>query len=292
MPDPALIQGSLQQIADFILKYAVTLAALGALTVGLIEAYKKLFGTLAGFHRLAVRRWLYEEKFQSTPSSQVAATIGAGGHYGVEERAKADGSPSNYDANKAFADLLHLTTGVRHDSGGEPVTLKSPGFRRNVSVALFELELATMMAQIQEAADAALNNPRRYENWFYFLTRGCDTVDIDKWLNAWSSPKPSGGSDEKKKELAEAYARIRLLMRRQLDSFQTVTAFRWREWNQLWAWLVGGVLLFLAQYAQAKSAGVLNPNFFTMFVVSLAGGILAPIAKDLVDALAKMKSRG
>jgi len=86
-------------------------------------------------------------------------------------------------------------------------------------------------------------------------------------------------------------------MRRQLDSFQTITSYRWKEWNQLWAWLVGGVLLMLAQLIPALRAlpeGTdLKPmNIAIMGAVSLAGGLLAPIAKDLVDALSKVKSGG
>lgn len=100
-----------------------------------------------------------------------------------------------------------------------------------------------------------------------------------------------------RQDLAEVYARIRLLMRRQLDSFQTITSYRWREWNQLWAWGIGAALLLLAQLIQAVQVGVaaqdLTPfRLATMVVFSLAGGLLAPIAKDLVDALAKVKSGG
>ncbi len=305
MPEPESIQASLNAISDFILRYAVTLAALAALTVGLLEAYKKVFSTLARFQQKAVIRWLEQEASPGHRATQLSATLMAGGHYGIAatERAGADVLRRQYDAQQALADVLHLTTGVSADvaqglarnldaSAGGPMA-------RNIGTALFELDLAMMMSQIQEAADAALNNPERYPNWFGFLTRGCPDEDVRDWMaamGAGSVPENSTdiASTLQRQETAQVYARIRLLMRRQLDSFQTVTAFRWKEWNQFWAWLVGFVLLMLAQLIQANQAGTtLTPSgWLVMIVVSLAGGILAPVAKDLVDALGKVKTGG
>lgn len=283
MQDPATLQGGLGQIVEFILKYAVTLAALGALTVGLLEAYKKVFATMARFHRKAVCRWLSNEEPGTAGSVQIRATLAAG-HYGLEERKVAAG----YDATKAYAQLLHLTTGVPLQVAGVALDVKGGPLARNVTYALFELEIAQMMAQVQEAADAALNNPARYADWFALVTRGCNSADIADWNKVLE-----GGADQPTRDKgAAAYSRIRLLVRRQLDSFQTVTAFRWREWNQWWAWLVGAVLMLIAQIVQSPVAAtnIDLGRWLTMLVVSLAGGILAPVAKDLVDALGRAKS--
>lgn len=311
MADPLVVQKTFESIAGFILEYAITLAALGALTVGLLEAYKKLFNTLAKFQRSALLRWLAEENPDPGQDFMLRR-----GHYGVspDARAVAHGElrrepvevaetyatplPDPYDGAKAYAELLHLTTGVWPDEHGLLASGKNGPFHRNVGFALFELDLAKMMSQIQEAADAALNNPTRYGHWFQFLTRGCDRDDVARWLEAMTAGAPLGVSGEaQRQEIAEVYARIRLLMRRQLDSFQTITSYRWREWNQLWAWAVGAVLLLLAQLIQAVqvegAAENLTPfRLATMVAFSLAGGILAPIAKDLVDALGKVKSGG
>jgi hypothetical protein len=282
MQEPATILGGLGQIVDFILKYAVMLAALGALTVGLLEAYKKVFATLARFHRKALCRWLANEAPAATSGHQIGATLAAG-HYGLVQRQVKEG----YDPRKAYAQLLHLTTGVPLQEGGVELDDKGGPLTRNVSRALFELEIARLMAQVQEAADAALNNPTRYGDWFAFVTRGCNPADITDWKKVLE-----GGADPATRDKgAAAYARIRLLMRRQLDSFQTVTAFRWREWNQWWAWIVGALLMLIAQLIQSPVALVQidGGRWLTMLVASLFGGILAPVAKDLVDALGKAK---
>jgi hypothetical protein len=286
------------------------LVALGALTVGLQEAYKKLFATLARFHRKAVLRWLLEEEQGQAGMNQVSTSASFGGHYGVhhDERAAQATDSSTYEGRRAYAELLHLTTGVgrvtdndtaRNSRGEGSEDLLAKPFKRSISFALFELELAKMMSQIQDAADAALNNPYLYPQWFSFLTRGCSRKDVDKWVDTISAARVSSVSDAQspdfkrsKEEAAETYSRIRLLMRRQLDSFQTVTAYRWKEWNQLWAWAVGGLLLLFAQLYSADLAGKGPADLLWMAFASLAGGILAPIAKDLVDTLARVKSGG
>ncbi len=271
----ALHQGMLD-ISGFILPYAVALAALGALTVALLEAWKKVFATLPRFHRKAVCRWLVNEAPPPSDVTQLRSTLAAG-HYGILERTVA----AEYDPRRAYAQLLHLTTGVPLQTDGIDLDTKGGAMARNVTFALFELEVAKMMAQVQEAADAALNNPERYADWFAFVTRGCNASDVAAWKTVLA-----GGTDQASRDKgAAAYGRIRLLVRRQLDGFQTVTAFRWREWNQWWAWLVGALLMMVAQLMQMPDG-----NWLGMVLASLAGGILAPVAKDLVDALGKIKS--
>jgi hypothetical protein len=283
MTDPETILGGLQEIVDFILRYAVMLAALGALTVGLLEAYKKVFATMARFHRKALCRWLINEAPVAAGNLQLRATLAAG-HYGLAQGRMS----ARYDPKVAYAQVLHLTTGVPLQEGGVELDVQGRALARSISYAIFELEIAKMMAQVQDAADAALNNPDRYGEWFAFVTRGCNPKDIE----AWKALLAGGPNAPTREEGAAAYSRIRMLMRRQLDSFQTVTAFRWREWNQWWAWLVGAVLMLIAQIVQSPVAtfDIHQGRWLTMVVVSLAGGILAPVAKDLVDALSKAKS--
>jgi hypothetical protein len=276
MGTPEAIHQGMLDISSFILPYAVALAALGVLTVALLEAWKKVFATLPRFHRKAVCRWLVNEAPPPSGVTQLRSTLAAG-HYGLAARTMAAG----YDPRLAYAQLLHLTTGVPLQAGGVDLDTKGGAMARNVIFALFELEIAKMMAQIQEAADAALNNPERYGDWFAFVTRGCNASDLADWKTVLA-----GGADPATRDKgAAAYGRIRLLVRRQLDGFQTVTAYRWREWNQWWAWLVGALLMMAAQLMQMP-----GDNWLIMVITSLAGGILAPVAKDLVDALGKIKS--
>lgn len=284
IPDSDVVRQGLGALFQLVLDYAVVLAALGAATVGLLEAYKKVFATLARFHRQAVARWLRNESAPADAAMQLRATL-ASHHYAVAAPARS----APYDPAKAYAQLLHLTTGTPLHEAGLPLDVKGGALTRNVSWALFELEIGRMMAQVQEAADAALQNPVRYPDWFAFVTRGCSTEDLDAWRTVLAGTADPAARDRG----AAALARIRLLVRRQLDSFQAITAFRWREWNQWWSWLVGALLMFNALLmAQRLRVDELDGGqWLTLLAASLAGGILAPVAKDLVDALSRAKAQ-
>ena len=157
-----MIMQGLQSIVDFVMQYAVTLAALSVLTVALIEAYKKVFSILPKFHQSAVQRWLQEDdKPPSGSDSVVMPDIKLKGHYGCTPATRAEKAPSGppYEWRSAYDELLHPTTGLKLGSFKPELPKDNAGFTRNISFALFELELARMMAQVQEAADACVNNP-------------------------------------------------------------------------------------------------------------------------------------
>lgn len=296
------VLGSITAISDFLLSYAVTLAALGALTVAVIEAWKKLRNSQAKFHRSSVLRWLQND------------ASGKERHYFTQPTARAPNrSLPESDSTQAYGQLLHLTTGLGNTDQhaqlryANAVAMDRSGvFHRSIEYALFELEIERLMGQIQDAADTALNNPRLYPDLFQFLTRGAQPEDVDQWLQEVGQLAVSAdATQEQRKEIADRYTRLKQTVRRHLDSFQIVTALRWREWNQFAAIVVGGVLLVIAQLVALanqpdghwKTWAEVSQQFMDapflwlkIAVVSLFGGMLAPVAKDLVDALRKVKS--
>ena len=192
-PTPVDLLSKIVTISDFLLRYAVTLAAVAALTVALIEAWKKLRDTLAKFHQRSLLQ---------------------------------------------------------------------------------------------------------------FLTRGALVGDVEEWLSDVKTPMSVVENEELRKKVADRYARLKQIVRRHLDSFQIVTALRWREWNQFSAVVVGAILLLAAQVlalgqndngtlkAWSEFATQLSPFVLVKLVLSsLLGGMLAPVAKDLVDALGNVKTR-
>ena len=297
---------SLTGISDFILSYAVTLAALGALTVAVIEAWKKLRDSQAKFHRRSVLRWLQNESADGTAKDATSANATGAQpqpaprrHYLAEPIAGVRGlDDGGYDAGRCYEQLLLLTTGVgsieKNDSGryATSVQMGWTTYHRSIEFALFELELDRLMGQAQDAADIALNNPKRYPDLFQFLTRGASPDDVEGWVGDVDRPMASLTIDDpQRKQIADRYTRLKQLVRRHLDSFQIVTAMRWREWNQLAAFVVGAGFLMAAQW-MALEADPNGETWLRIIPVSLLGGMLAPVAKDLVDALSKVKSRG
>jgi hypothetical protein len=292
------IQQSLGHVATFLVDYAIALAVVGLLTVAVIEAWKTLRLSHGRFHRESLLRWL-----QNDAERKAAAPYQ---HSGASPSAETSLPP--FHPGRAFDQLLHLATGVgnadaasttRHDKS---MAQHHHGrFERSLAQALFELPIERQMGQIQDAADAALHNPRRHADLFQFLTRSASDDDVAQWLHDVDA---LGGhaqaSDAQRKDTAERYTRLKHQVRRHLDSFQIVTALRWREGNLKAMAVVGALLMLMVQLLALahmpdgswKPVGVYLAQFSPVAIAKLLliatfGGVLAPVVKDLIDALRK-----
>ncbi|WP_342618409.1 hypothetical protein [Rhodoferax sp. GW822-FHT02A01] len=337
---PGTLSGALSGITDVLATYLAALAGASGLAVAFLEAFKKLFSVRGRFNRAAVILWLSEDD-ASVPKelrpattgpltwASLAVSLGRAPHYSVRKDKKADSEgiarraesalrarfPNAdraldrhpYDPARAYAEFFHLTSGQRL-----PIPLKPRGdwaHWRGIDRAVFELDVARLMAQVQDAADAVLSNPSAYRNLYAFFTRGCSAEEAGDW-QAFVTGTRFDTTDAPTKAASDLYGRVRLLMRRQLDAFQCVTASRWEEMNQLWAILVGAVILLLAQFimlshlGDAKVAPFLpiqdlfngaaealrKPDLFFGVVLKAAlGGALAPFAKDLLSSISSLK---
>lgn len=292
--------------------YVAVLAGTSGLVAGLIEAYKKIFSIRGKFHRTAVMRWLSQSpekipaQLQAAKSGALArVTLGGEEHYTVPtDRAVESlvGEALAYSPEQAYAELFHLTSGQHQPS--EPHPVQSVLRWRGVDRAVFELETSRLMSQVQDAADAVLNNPELYPHLYAFLTRGAPPADATEWRKYISTPPETGPS----KQDSDRYGRIRLLMRRQLDAFQTVTSSRWDDLNQLWAIVVGAVILFIAlviaadpkyaardfqpliMWCDGMKAVTAKPDLLVgVLLKAILGGALAPFASDLLKSISSIK---
>ncbi|KQY88245.1 hypothetical protein ASD35_11650 [Pelomonas sp. Root1444] len=294
--------------------YLAVLAGTGGLVVALLESYKKLFSIRGKFHRTAVIRWLSQHKSAIPDALQVAkpgllsaAVLGGSDHYDVpvgRDATTAD-TPAGavpYDAEAAYAEFFHLTSGQAQPAEPHPSTAVLRW--RGVDRAVFELETSRMMSQVQDGADVVLNNPGLYPHLYAFFTRGSNGTDAAAWKAFISeeAPPPPTKAD------SERYARVRMLMKRQLDAFQTVTCCRWEDLNQMWAMVLGAVVLFVALVMASQpdfdskafdpvvslidgfAALAGDPSLFMGVVLKAAlGGALAPLAKDLLNSISSIK---
>ncbi|OGI42546.1 MAG: hypothetical protein A2150_03440 [Candidatus Muproteobacteria bacterium RBG_16_64_11] len=303
--DPAAIQNAVEHFADFLLKYFIALAAVGAFAMAVIEAWKKLFDSRTRYHMQAVQRWI---------------GIEGGRDFAAGALLRSAVTPPSPE--RAYAELIHLTTGTeppRDDAAaqrlfayGEAASRKLR-IPRSAELALFSLELERMMGHIQDAGDSALKDPKRYPNLYRFLVWGAKASDIKDWSTQATAISPMGsrrgprGKDgafavslnekpdrKKAADRANLYARLHDATKRKLDGFQLYTAYRWTNLNQLAANIIGAATLFgallWAQFVSGKTMSCWTLLLF--FVISLAGGALAPVAKDIVTALQKVKGRG
>lgn len=283
---PESVIATVNRFTDFLLGYVGALAAVGALSMALIEAGKKLFDSRTRFQALRWTQWLQRSPFETSllPLSNTGQSLSLALAYG-ELLQLCTGVPraeANEAAERLLADGGHLS--VRH-------AYLRPHLPAH---ALFALDLARMMGSIQEAADVALASPRQSPSLYLLMTSGADPTDIRRWYDegpdsmiAIADPDPQ---DRRAiKEHADRFARLRQIVKRKLDGFQLYASDRWASWNQTVANLVGIVALFLILVWVKNTSPSASPGYLTIVFLSLFGGILSPLAKDLVTALKRVK---
>lgn len=263
-PTPENIFQTVDSLMAFILRYAVTLAAISALAMALIELVKALFSARDRFHKWRLREWIRQT------------------------------SPTGTDTARVYGTLVQLTTGETPAESSK--TAMDGGIEARPWVisygnALFALSLEKMMGQIQDAADTAMVNPKLYPELYAFLTRGARVDDIADWQK-WAQEVPIRSADkpEDAKKQAETYARLRQVIRRRLDAFQVTSAYQWETLNQMASIILGAVILFCSLLYLTKDSE--GPGVLVLLFASLIGGVMAPVAKDLVSALKKARAGG
>jgi hypothetical protein len=282
---------TVNRFTDFLLGYVAALAAVGALSMALIEAGKKLLDSRTRFHALRWTQWLRRSPFET-------ATINSSRKNDVN-------APPSLSLKSAYGQLLHLCTGVPRDTADDAAArLLADGGRLPINHAflrpdrpahsLFALDLARMMGSIQEAADVALASPRQTASLYLLMTSGADPSDIKGWYEdgpdtmiAIVDPTPQ--QRQAIKDQADRFARLRQIVKRKLDGFQLYASDRWAAWNQTVANLAGIIALFLILVWIKGTSPAASPSYPTIVVLSLFGGILSPLAKDLVSALKRVK---
>jgi hypothetical protein len=253
------------QFADYLLKYAIALAAVGALAMALIELAKKLLDSRTKFHAKRWTSWVKQSGGPSVPE--------------VTRRA-------------ALRELIQLCTGVTEAeaqtctdqlwaSGG---TLRTwHAMDPDPASAFFALDTGRMLGSIQDAADVALASPGAYPALYELMSAGASVNDVQAWRTG--ADTASRVTPAEAKALADAFARLRQLAKRKLDGFQLYTEQRWANYNQFWANIVGAAIMAIALIW----LGLLEQPL-TLVIASAFGGILSPTAKDLVTALRRVRS--
>jgi hypothetical protein len=260
--NPQALGEAIANFANFLLKYAVVLAAAGALAMAFVELFKKLHDARTRFQARAVTRW-----FQTSEGG----------------------------SDRALGELLQLAAGVSRETSfcraQQLFTQKGklPGIMWLTSDprdAAFALELERMVVCFQDSVDLALTSPDLYRNLYEFMTAAASLEDRDNWRTEASqaigaAPLNPGEA----KQRAERYARIRQAATRKLDAFQMFTSMEWVNRQQLWSNLLGTVILGAA----FTLVGIKRGDIVFAVLFATLGGMLAPVAKDLVVALQQIR---
>ena len=108
-------------------------------------------------------------------------------------------------------------------------------------------------------------------------------------MSAAANRGPSTAATDDVKTLGDQFTRLRQIMKRRLDAFQLYTGDSWTSWNQLWANVVGAVTMFGVLVWMRNANDPNAPSDAAMVILSLLGGVLSPVAKDLLSLLKRVK---
>jgi hypothetical protein len=160
--------------------------------------------------------------------------------------------------------------------------------------ALYDQSSGKLLAQIQAAANLALDFPGSYPKLYTFLTRadvgaagaGGDEGAWAAFCRAELAPKRRKPTAAEVHSASQARARLGTLVTRRLDALQTTIDYRWARLNQIVA--VAGASLFLLFVLLSQKERM---SIFQIVPLSLTGGLLAPFAKDVATALGNLRAR-
>jgi hypothetical protein len=290
---PQAVVSTVNRFTDFLLGYVGALAAVGALSMALIEALKKLWDSRTRFQALRWTEWMQGSLFEEN-------LVPGGGQRGANDRAQL---PLN--RSTAYGELFQLCTGVPLAAGiaaAERLFASRGHLPRNHAFeranypahALFALDLEHMLGSIQEAADVALASPRQIPSLYLLMTAGADADDIQQWYERGPGSMiaiadPQLADRLAIKEQADRLARLHQIVKRKLDGFQVYAGDRWASWNQTAANLMGIAVLLIVLLWIKYDNPTGSLSYLAIGLLSLFGGILSPVAKDLVTALKRVK---
>lgn len=241
-----------EQFSQNILKYAVLLAAIGTVTMALIELLKSVFDVRMRYNRWRIRKWAGTDVVAELEGMCVGS-------------AKPQGAPS----------LLGRVAGEIEFSG-----------------VLYDQPAEKMMGQLQAAANLALDFPYRYDRLYRFLTgtRAELAGDAKLWHDYAKAVAEGKAREEDARLATQARARLGMLVTRSLDSFQNETQYLWAELNQRIAVVSAAAFIFWLLFVMPDTKEW-KFDLVRAVILAFVGGLVAPFAKDVVSALSGLTAR-
>jgi len=225
------------------LTFVLSLAAVGTISMALIQVVKELAPVRRWYQKRWVTAWLTRQIAKAEP---------------VEADVQAVSPELVRDA------LVELATG---------------GDER----AMFDLAADQMVAQMNAAAQMALDYPQIYAPLLTALSAGASRDDLKRILML---PKLDD-EPSRHPSFNDARTRVGHRLQRNLDGLMIALGNDWRWWMHFCA--IGLTILLVE--AVAIGYGLSASQLLLAAFIGLIGGYLAPIARDLVAALQSLRSR-
>jgi len=276
------IQQLLNFIYDHAYKFLAAIAAVGALSMAVIQTIKDMLPVRSRFQRFFVRRWL-RNKAKLASTAWKLWMEGEGRAWfskeqnraeGIEGGASAEQFSREPSAERAEADLIKLAT----DGDGK---------------ALYDLQIEQLCGQLNAAAQVALDRPRDHTDLMRCLASLADPVDVARVMFPPLEAKLprtqlDAAGQQRHDSYVDARTRVTHQVQRAIDALQINAGFRWKFYLQLASIVLSGIFAGsgVAWFLQKSD---LWDRISAALVVGILGGFLAPVARDLVASVQQLR---
>jgi len=163
------------------------------------------------------------------------------------------------------------------------------------SSALFDQPTDKLMAQVQAASNVVFESPSSFPELYDFFTKGTDSystkdqlTDSIIWKQFTERTVDENNINDRNllQQATKARTRLDHFVARKLDGFQTLTEYRWARFNQFVS-IVGAIIFIIVLLCESG-------NYYSpvqIFFLSVFGGLIAPVAKDVVTALSNLRTK-
>lgn len=265
------INSLLNEFTDFILDYALLLAAIGTLSMALVEAVKGIFSAKAKFHKNSIKNFMMNLIDQNEKQS-----ISNLDKKFLNQFLKEDNTDTTkytdikkIDFGSILSELEFLCSGVTGDFNNN-----TNYFKLYDNEAFYSLTTEQLMVKIQRAFEYVLQNPKVAKRIFTIIAlKNPNAAKI--WLS-YLTPQKGNDTTIQQNNALQSHAVLINSINNQLDTLQINTLYAWGRRNRFASIILGAVILFLILFTHLEGIS------FKMFLFSILGGIASPVCKNLV----------
>lgn len=252
MDIPRAIEEAVRVVAGGALGYATALAAVGVLSMALIQTAKDLVPIRRWFQLARVRAWLRRQAAQAPPPAGAAV-----------------------DPDRAEEDLIRLAT-----SGDRAALFDLP----------IEQVTGQMNAAAQIVLDFPWEHEHLFR-CLAAQAPAVDLAALLGARPPAEGPRPPLSAEARSAQI-DARNRVTHQVQRGLDGLQISAGFRWKLYLRGASIAVSAVIVGLGLALLAEEPPELFLLHLPLYVVTaIVGGFVAPVARDLVAALEGLRKR-
>jgi hypothetical protein len=263
----------LHKIIDAIVNWAIPLAAIGSVSMALLQTIKNQTPIRNWYQRFRVRKWLRASiRGDFSESTLTRFLNGVKIQFSGEKKAR---EHERSLVNEVERNLISLATSGDKD-------------------AFYDLPIESLCDQIRKIVSIILDYPASHERLLRCLARGASSEDFKLLLAAEANSTDPGVQSKEAataayRRIAGAKSRILSQVRCSVDAIQIVIAFRWKLWLQVASMILSAVLGFITIHSKlfgTNSDATDNTSTVgSSILIGFLAGFLAPIARDLLAAI-------